>query len=402
MINKPPFDGERIQISDLLEASFSGEWGSADGPVLTPVLRTANFNEDGTLDYSNPAMRCITEKKVRAKKMRRGDIILEKSGGTPHRPVGILAYYDSDGLALCSNFNQVLRFDSFKVVPRYAFYQLRWLKDKGAFAKYTRKTTGLQNLEMKRFSELVLSIPKLSIQHHVVGILDKILDDRNLLDDQLAKLDELVKSRFVEMFGDTYLNSKGMPTARLGDLIGFITSGSRGWAKYYCDEGEYFITIKNVKNCSILLRNMQCVNAPDNKEARRTKVQQGDVLISITADLGRTGVVTKEIAEHGAYINQHLACIRLNTPKLLPLYLAYYLESPGAVYQFVKKNQNGVKAGLNFNLVKSLQILLPPLALQQEFTAFVEHVDKLRFEAQKQKDELQTLYDSLAQEYFAI
>lgn len=200
-----------------------------------------------------------------------------------------------------------------------------------------------------------------------------------IIDERFSKLDELVKSRFVEMFGDTYLNSKGMPTARLGDLIGFITSGSRGWAKYYCDEGEYFITIKNVKNCSILLRNMQCVNAPDNKEARRTKVQQGDVLISITADLGRTGVVTKEIAEHGAYINQHLACIRLNTPKLLPLYLAYYLESPGAVYQFVKKNQNGVKAGLNFNLVKSLQILLPPLALQQEFTAFVEHVDKLRF-----------------------
>lgn len=57
---------------------------------------------------------------------------------------------------------------------------------------------------------------------------------------------------------------------------------------------------------------MQSVNAPNNAEARRTKVQEGDLLISITADLGRTGVVTKEIAEHGTYINQHLICIRLN------------------------------------------------------------------------------------------
>ena len=217
---------------------------------------------------------------------------------------------------------------------------------------------------------------------------------------QLSFLDDLVKSQFVEMFGDTYSNSKQLPSRKLGALIDFITSGSRGWSKYYSDEGDYFITIKNVRGCSISLDNVQHVHAPNNKEAERTKVQSGDVLISITADLGRTGVVSKEIADHGAYINQHLACIRLAGEDILPLYLSFFLESPGAKDQLQRKNQTGVKAGLNFDLVKSLDILVPPLALQQQFADFVARVDKLGFDVQQQIEKLETLKQSLMQEYF--
>ena len=129
---------------------------------------------------------------------------------------------------------------------------------------------------------------------------------------ELKGLDDLVRSRFVELFGDPIENPKGYPIRQLSDYIISLTSGSRGWAQYCVDDGnEWFITIKNVKNCRITTDNMQPINAPDNVESKRTKVKEGDLLISITADLGRTGVVTKEIAEHGAYINQHyVACIR--------------------------------------------------------------------------------------------
>ena len=91
-------------------------------------------------------------------------------------------------------------------------------------------------------------------------------------------------------------------------------------------------------------------------------------------------MVSKEIADHGAYINQHLACIRLAGEDILPLYLSFFLESPGAKDQLQRKNQTGVKAGLNFDLVKSLDILVPPLALQQQFADFVARVDKLGFD----------------------
>ena len=103
-------------------------------------------------------------------------------------------------------------------------------------------------------------------------------------------------------------------------------------------------------------------------------------MISITADLGRTGVVTKEIAEHGAYINQHLSCVRLNRTMLNPLFVAYYMESPAGKEQFIAKNQSAVKAGLNFNSINSLKIMVPPLVEQDRFVDFVQQVDKSKYD----------------------
>ena len=145
-----------------------------------------------------------------------------------------------------------------------------------------------------------------------------------------SKTNNVVKARFIELFGDPKLNPKGYPICRLSEHIEFLTSGSRGWAQYCVDNGsEWFITIKNVKDCHISTDNMQPINARNNSEAKRTKVQEGDLLISITADLGRTGVVTKGIADHGAYINQHLTCIRLNKEILNPLYVAFFYGKSG-------------------------------------------------------------------------
>jgi len=86
--------------------------------------------------------------------------------------------------------------------------------------------------------------------------------------------------------------------------------------------------------------------------------------------------VTKEIADHGAYINQHLTCIRLNKEILNPMYVAFFMESPAGKEQFESKNQSAVKAGLNFNSINSLRLLVPPLELQNQFAAFVAQTDK--------------------------
>jgi type I restriction enzyme S subunit len=193
------------------------------------------------------------------------------------------------------------------------------------------------------------------------------------------------------MFGDPILNPKGWKKGKLSDYIMFLTSGSRGWSCFFKDEGEMFLTIKNVKNNNIQTDNMQYVIPPDTQEAKRTKVQEGDLLISITADLGRTGVVPKEIAEYGAYINQHLSLVRLNKEKINSLFVSYFLESPGGKIQFDAKNQTGVKAGLNFESIKSLDILVPPIEMQKEFTNFVNQVDKLKFEIEKRLKELEKL-----------
>ena len=259
----------------------------------------------------------------------------------------------------------------------------------------------VKHLSAKELNKVKIVILPFTEQRHIAAVLDKVSDLITKRRQQLSKLDELVKSRFIEMFGDPKLNPNSYPFSRLSEHVEFLTSGSRGWAQYCVDNGsEWFITIKNVKGCRISIDNMQPINAPDNAEAKRTKVQEGDLLISITADLGRTGVVTKEIADHGAYINQHLTCIRLNKEILNPLYVAFFMESPAGKDQFESKNQSAVKAGLNFNSINSLRLLVPPMNEQNAFVEFVHQTDKSKLAIQKSLDKLEILKKSLMQKYF--
>ena len=288
--------------------------------------------------------------------------------------------------------------DRLKVAPEFIFWFLKSknteLNSKGTGSTF--KAIGRKVLE----ETMVPDIP-VDKQLECATALNKIYEVIQMRKQELLSLDDLIRARFVEMFGDPIKNPKKYPVHQLSEYITSLTSGSRGWAKYCVNDGsEWFITIKNVKGCHIITDNMQPVNAPDNAEAKRTKVQEGDLLISITADLGRTGVVTKEIAEHGAYINQHLSCIRVNKEVLNPLFVAHYMESPAGKEQFTAKNQSAVKAGLNFTAINSLKLIVPPMEEQENFINFINQVNKSKVAVQKALDETQKLFDSLMQQYF--
>ena len=278
---------------------------------------------------------------------------------------------------------------------KYLFYAVEHMN----LAKYFSGAT-IPHIYFKDYQKEPINIPDIDTQRKISRIFDKI--DALIISrkEQRTRLDQLVKSRFIEMFGNPKSNPNSYPISQLSEHIKFLTSGSRGWAQYCVDNGsEWFITIKNVKDCRISIDNMQPINAPDNAEAKRTKVQEGDLLISITADLGRTGVVTKEIADHGAYINQHLTCIRLNKEILNPMYVAFFMESPAGKEQFESKNQSAVKAGLNFNSINSLRLLVPPLELQNQFAAFVAQTDKSKYRQEKCIGFFQCLEKSIRQEW---
>ena len=258
------------------------------------------------------------------------------------------------------------------VLPEYLYYVTKHMH----LEKYYTGAT-IPHIYFKDYKNEKFNLDAIEKQQRIVDILKKIENIIESRQQELQKLDDLIRARFVELFGDPTENPNGYQINRLSNYIISLTSGSRGWAKYCVNDGnEWFITIKNVKDCSIITDNMQPIKAPDNAEARRTKVKEGDLLISITADLGRTGVVTKKIAEHGAYINQHLSCIRLDREVLNPLFVAHYMESPAGKEQFIAKNQSAVKAGLNFNSIKSLKLMIPPMEKQNEFEQFVHQIDK--------------------------
>lgn len=368
------------------------------------LLNVANL-VDGKVDLSK-SDRYISEDEAYGKYKHflcdAGDFVIASSGIKVEYIDKKMGFVDESMLPLCMN-TSTIRFkvlDDNKLRIRYFMYYLKSQHFKDQLFKQITGSAQL-NYGPSHLKKMIMPLISLSKQDEIIACMDKVQSVIEMRRQELVKLDDLIKARFVEMFGDPIKNPKEYPVHQLSEYITSLTSGSRGWARYCVDDGnEWFITIKNVKDCHIITDNMQPVNAPDNAEAKRTKVQEGDLLISITADLGRTGVVTKEIAEHGAYINQHLSCIRINKEVLKPLFVAYYMESPAGKEQFAAKNQNAVKAGLNFNSINSLRLIVPPIREQEDFINFINQVNKSKVEVQKALDETQKLFDSLMQQYF--
>ena len=260
------------------------------------------------------------------------------------------------------------------------------------------KGAGLKHISKTYLSGIKIPLPPLDDQIRIAHLLGKVEDLIARRKQHLQQLDELIKSVFLEMFGDPN-EMKNKKHFSLGTFIEFLTSGSRGWAKYYTDSGSIFIRINNVKNASLELDDLVYVNAPNSAEANRTRVKEGDLLLSITADLGRTAVITKDLV--GSYINQHLALIRLKSDsEINPLYLAWYFTLPYGNSFVQRKNREGVKAGLNFDDIRGLQFLKPPIVLQNQFAAIVEKVEGIKNRYQQSLTELENLYGALSQKAF--
>jgi type I restriction enzyme S subunit len=158
----------------------------------------------------------------------------------------------------------------------------------------------------------------------------------------------------------------------LEEVADFVTSGSRGWAQYYSLDGPIFLRIGNLTRNHINLRldDIVRVNPPLSSEGKRTSVSAGDLLISITADLGVIGVIPEGFGE--AYVNQHIALVRLVPSKVNPRFIGWFLSGRRGQTQFEKLNESGAKAGLNLPTVRRLLI---PVMNRSEQTLIAEVLD---------------------------
>lgn len=373
-------------VSGTTPKSDKAEYWGGNLIWITP----AELKEGNAVIYDS--VRHITKAAVKASALKpfpKGTVILSSRAPIGKVAIAGTKMYCNQGFKnlICSE----------AIYNGYLYY---YLKAKTAYLNSLGRGATFREISKQIVEEIKIPVPSMQEQHRIADILFKIDALMGKRQQQAEKLDELVKARFVEMFGDPVRNTKLFPQHELKEYIQFLTSGSRGWAKFFSDDGELFITIKNVKNGHINLSDVQHVMPPDNAEAKRTKVQAGDLLISITADLGRTGVVSDNLAQRGAYINQHLTCIRLKKDEVLPQYVSAFLESAAGKRQFSAKNQSAVKAGLNFEAIKSLRLFMPPLELQREYIVFVNEVDREKEHIQRSAALLETLKRSLMQQYF--
>ena len=154
------------------------------------------------------------------------------------------------------------------------------------------------------------------------------------------------------------------------NLTMVVTSGSRGWAKYYSNSGALFVRIGNLTHSGINIdfRDIQHITPPDNAEGVRTRLQPNDVLVSITADLGSIGFVSEKVEE--AYINQHIALVRFQNP-VQGRFMAWYLRSEYGQKDLLKNKRGGGKLGLGLDDIRDT-----PVPIVDDITA-KEIVDKV-------------------------
>lgn len=265
------------------------------------------------------------------------------------------------------------------------------------YLNYSDLTLHITGATRGKLNKIKIPLPPLETQKRIA----QILDDANALRQKTEKLleeyDTLAQSIFLDMFGDPVTNPKGLEKIKIEELISFLTSGSRGWAKYYSDSGSMFLRIQNVGYDRLKLDEKQFVLPPDSAESKRTKVQPNDMLLTITADLGRTAVVPENIGD--ANINQHLALLRFKKG-VNPRFVSAYFASSGGQVLLKKLNKGGVKAGLNFSDIKSYMIFKVDLSLQEQFVEKLILIDRQKEIAKQELAESEDLFNCLLQKAF--
>ena len=196
---------------------------------------------------------------------------------------------------------------------------------------------------------------------------------------------------------------RGWAWGRLGDLSKLVTSGSRDWAKHYSSDGAIFVRMGNLSKDHYRLRlnHIQRVKPPADGEGTRTRLEAGDILISITGDVGMLGLIPEDFGE--AYINQHTAMVRPML-EMRGRYLAELFRSPFAQDQF-NEPQRGIKNSFRLTDVTQFVVPLPPLAEQHRIVAKVDELmalcDRLEVSLSATSDTRRRLLDALLAEALA-
>ena len=283
------------------------------------------------------------------------------------------------------------------VLPEYLYYVVSYMH----LEKYFTGAT-IPHIYFKDYKNEEFNLDSVDKQRKIVDVLGKcesVIESRK---NELQLLDNLIKARFVEMFGDMYLNSKGWPEAKLesmADVVSGITKGRKTKAEDLTEVP--YMAVSNVKDGYIDWTTVKTIEATQ-QEIEQYRLLADDVLMTEGGDpdkVGR-GAIIKEPLENCIHQN-HIFRVRLDESMILPEFFAEYLQHQRSKRYFLgcAKQTTGI-ASINMTQLRALPVLMPPLSKQEEFVLFKAQVDKSKVAIQKALDETQLLFDSLMQQYF--
>lgn len=342
----------------------------------------------GNADFGriHPMVRvwCSAPKKL----AKAGDILI-----SVRAPIGALNIADCDccigrGLAAITP-------DATCADTMFLFYALC-----ASAAELQRRGTGstFKAISKNALSNLLLPSYCLEEQKEISAVLQQVDHLISLRQQQAEKLDELVKARFVEMFGDPVLNCQGFPVRTIGELT---TEVKYGTSKPAVEGGKYpYLRMNNLTiDGKLDLHDLKQIDV-DTSEFEKCVVRKGDVLFNRTNSAELVGKTAYYGLDEEMIIAGYIIRVRVNN-LILPQYLSFYMNMP-FMKQRIRSMAKGAvnQANINSKELKSIKVIVPPLEVQGKVVEYEERIDREKDRIQRSAALLETLKRSLMQQYF--
>ncbi|MEY6431690.1 restriction endonuclease subunit S [Thioalkalicoccus limnaeus] len=338
IIGDIPKDWQPKPLKSLLEKQFSGDWGADEGEQAVSVLRSTNFTDSGALDFSDVATRYFSPEKAATFGLKKGDLLVERSGGGPEQPVGRIGFITEDlPDGTVSNFVQVLRPNPEKVDPDFLGWVLYELQRTGIIERVQQQSTQMRNLNWRDYQRLLLPWPDIDEQRRIAAAL-------KLADDAIAKAKaeleatrELKRSLMQTLFvfgmpgrHSDFLATKIGPVPKdwnikkLGEII---VSCQYGLSESMAESGRFpILRMNNIDNGIVNANDVKYIDL-DDATFELFRLRAGDILFNRTNSMeyvGRVGVVNDDM---DAVFASYLVRLVADTSQIDPWFLNFCMNS---------------------------------------------------------------------------
>ena len=389
-------DIKRVQLSEIAELITKGTTPTTLGYEFQDeginFLKIECFGENG--EFIENKVAHISEEcheKLKRSQLKSGDILFSIAGA-----IGRVAIVTEEMLP--ANTNQALAIIRVADDDVYLPYIKLILTSPIAIEQFEKKKQGVAqlNLSLKDINELSIPLPSKEKQIELVELFDKVESVISKRKKELKSLDELIKARFVELFGDMTINPNGWEVISLGKVCD-VRDGTHHSPKYFT-EGYPLVTSKNVTSGKIDFTDCSLICEEDyNKINERSKVDFGDILMPMIGTVGKPVIVDVD----AEFAIKNLALIKFyENSKVTNVFVKALLQSDYFDRAVISKIRGGTQKFIALGDIRKLDICLPPMEVQKQFATFVEQTDKSKVVVQKALDEAQLLFDSLMQRYF--
>lgn len=312
------------------------------------LIQLADIGDGEFKDKSSKYITLETAERLHCTFLEKGDILIARLP----EPLGRACIFPLEGAYITAVDIAILRIKDISINPQYIMYLINSSTFRSQIKQYESGTTR-KRISRKNLEKIEFSLPNLEIQNRIVARIEELFSKLDKAVDTLKTTKEQLAVYRQAVLKDAFSDFEKKDSIR--NLTTVVTSGSRGWAKYYSENGALFVRIGNLTHSGIDIdfSDIQHITPPDNAEGLRTRLQPNDVLVSITADLGSIGFVSKKGEE--AYINQHIALVRFQN-SAQGRFMAWYLRSEYGQKDLLKNKRGGGKLGLGLDDIRDTSV----------------------------------------------